>query len=195
MRHFLRTILVLSMLAISACTTYIDEDYSQYLANNQGGVTYVAVGERAKYYIDGATKAHSLQVRSFTTDIANSWIVRFGKMLETTLRHGDVRLAFDSLSKTTTPDDGDGLVIAFKLINYAFEGFEAHVSVNVTVHENGRQILARTYQATGKSQGGKMHWAGAFGMKNAVQQSTKSAIDTILTNLVTDLKSALDASA
>lgn len=34
-----------------------------------------------------------------------------------------------------------------------------------------------------------MFWGGAFGMKNAIQQSTKSAIDQILIELINDLKS------
>ena len=33
-----------------------------------------------------------------------------------------------------------------------------------------------------------MFWAGAFGMKNAVQQSTKLALDEIIASFLADLK-------
>jgi len=33
-----------------------------------------------------------------------------------------------------------------------------------------------------------MFWGGGFAMKNAVQQSTKDAIDKVLTRLIADLR-------
>jgi hypothetical protein len=50
--------------------------------------------------------------------------------------------------------------------------------------------MEKTYYKTGISQGGKMFWAGAFGMKNAIQQSTKSAIDQILYLALSDIKAS-----
>jgi hypothetical protein len=48
-------------------------------------------------------------------------------------------------------------------------------------------VFEKIYQADGATQGGKMFWGGAFAMKNAVQQSSKLAIDSILRQLINDL--------
>jgi hypothetical protein len=50
-------------------------------------------------------------------------------------------------------------------------------------------VFDETYLEKGKSQGSKMFWAGAFGMNNAIQQSTKNAIDKILVRALTDMMS------
>jgi hypothetical protein len=55
-----------------------------------------------------------------------------------------------------------------------------------------KKIFSKSYQESGKTQGGKMFWAGAFGQKNAVQQSTKLALDEILRQLITDLNTLSD---
>ena len=74
------------------------------------------------------------------------------------------------------------------MVDYKFEGFEARVKLNIKTTLNGKTIMHKTYYKKGNSQGGKMFWAGVFGMKNAIQQSTKSAIDQILYLALTDIK-------
>ena len=73
------------------------------------------------------------------------------------------------------------------MVDYKFEGFEARVKLNIKTTLNGKTIMHKTYYKKGNSQGGKMFWAGAFGQKNAVQQSTKLALDEILRQLISDL--------
>jgi hypothetical protein len=51
----------------------------------------------------------------------------------------------------------------------------------------GQVVFSKTYTQDGKTQGGKMFWGGAFAQKNAVQQSTKLALDEILRQLISDL--------
>jgi hypothetical protein len=52
--------------------------------------------------------------------------------------------------------------------------------------------LDKTYTAKGLIQTHKMFFAGVFGMKNAIQQSTKNAMDQVLVQLITDLNELLE---
>jgi len=84
-------------------------------------------------------------------------------------------------------------MLRFNLENYAFKDHMAHVSLNISLEQNGNTVLNKTYHATGKSQGGKMFFGGPFAMKNATQQSTKHAMDEILREFINDSKAALIA--
>jgi hypothetical protein len=57
----------------------------------------------------------------------------------------------------------------------------------VTYRRGGQDVFTKVYDASGETQGGKMFWGGAFAMKNAIQQSTKLAMDDILRALIADL--------
>ena len=50
----------------------------------------------------------------------------------------------------------------------------------------GQALFSKAYQVEGQSQGGKMFWGGPFAMKNAIQQSTKLALDEILRDFIAD---------
>ena len=80
-------------------------------------------------------------------------------------------------------------MIAYKLINYRYENLEAKVTLEISVYSKDHtRLFQKIYYEAGKSQGGKIFWAGAFGMKNAIQQSTKDALDKILTQFLEDLR-------
>ena len=64
--------------------------------------------------------------------------------------------------------------------------------MTITFTQNGSTISSKQYHEEGVSQGAKMFLAGGFGMKNAVQQSTKSAIDKVLTKFINDVNSSSD---
>jgi hypothetical protein len=113
--------------------------------------------------------------------------VQFGKMLDDTLQSTDVQNAFGTLQKVSdVSGDPSGLLI-FDLQRYTFEDFGAHISLKISLSRSEQVVFSRTYTQDGKTQGGKMFWAGAFGQKNAVQQSTKLALDEILRQLISDL--------
>jgi hypothetical protein len=57
--------------------------------------------------------------------------------------------------------------------------------------KNGIETFSGSYQEDGKTQGAKMFFGGAFAMKNAIQQSTKLAIDQILRKLIYDINVAI----
>lgn len=75
----------------------------------------------------------------------------------------------------------------FDLQSYEFSDMGAHVALRVTCRRGGADRFAKVYVAGGSTQRGKVFWGGVFAMKNAVQESTKQAIDDILRQLITDL--------
>jgi len=169
----------------------VADDYSQYLVNNKGGFQLPETDYTAEYRIAPETLNHRYEFRATTTGYANLWVVDFGRILVDTLQSNDVQAAFKSLSEASEPIPDGIMLLEFKLVDYKFEDFGAHVKLNVKMTLNGKTLIDKTYFKTGISQGGKMFWAGAFGMKNAIQQSTKSAIDQILSLAITDIKASL----
>ena len=182
--------LLLAAIALSAgvggCSInhFVKDDYPQYLQNNVGASKLPATSFEAKYEVTPATAGHKYEFRSVMTGYANNWVVEFGQMLDATLQSKDVQGAFRKLDKRGTGEVANLLV--FDLIAYSFGDFGAHVEMKVTVQRSGAPLV-KTYKADGVTQGGKMFWAGVFGMKNAIQQSTKDAVDKILVALITDL--------
>ncbi len=182
---------ILFALATSACTTQIHSDYPQYLLNNQAGVALPQVANSVKYYLDPATENHSETINSFMAGAANTWIVRFGKILDATMNSSQIKAAFHSVKKTNSREGAGGLLLIFSLQKYQFSDFNATISLKISAYMDGREILSKDYNKAGISQGGKVFWGGGFAMKNAVQQSTKFAVDRIFMEFIPDLKNAL----
>lgn len=182
--------LLLTLTLLVGCTINhpIDQDYGQYLQNNIGESQLPRVAQPAHYLIAPSTQNHHYEFRAMTVGYAHLWIVDFGKILDTTLQSHDVQVAFGSLAKANndaTPS------LSFELKDYRFADYRAYVSLNVTVNTANQAPVTKTYHSEGTSQGGKMFLAGPFGMKNAVQQSTKAAMDDILRQLLNDYQSQL----
>lgn len=184
-------VLFISVTLIAGCTIKhpIAKDYSQYLANNKGEVTLPKSTLETDYEIDSATETHRYEFRAATVGYAHLWIVEFGQMLEATLQSDDVQASFGKLSKVNGTRQNSGL-LRFNLENYEFKDHMAHVTLNISLEQDGKTVLNKTYHAKGKSQGGKMFFGGPFAMKNATQQSTKFAIDEILRDFINDTKAA-----
>ncbi|GAB59851.1 hypothetical protein [Rheinheimera nanhaiensis] len=184
-------VLFIGVTLIAGCTIKhpIAKDYSQYLANNKGEVTLPKSTLEADYEIDSATETHRYEFRAATVGYAHLWIVEFGQMLEATLQSDDVQASFGKLSKINGTPQNSGL-LRFNLENYEFKDHMAHVTLNISLEQDGKTVLNKTYHAKGKSQGGKMFFGGPFAMKNATQQSTKFAIDEILRDFINDTKAA-----
>lgn len=178
---------VLSVTLMAGCTIKhpVAKDYPQYLANNKGEFTLPKSTIEADYEIDAATETHRYEFRAATVGYAHLWIVEFGQMLDATLRSEDVQASFGKLSKVNGAQQNPGL-LRFNLENYEFKNHMAHVSLNISLEQDGKTVLNKTYHAKGKSQGGKMFFGGPFAMKNATQQSTKLAVDDILREFLKD---------
>lgn len=190
MRVFVRIFLAGAIIFnTSACTIrhVIEEDYSQYLVNNTSEANLPSTDVASEYVLTPATQKYSYEFRAAVTGYANLWVVGIGKMLDDTLMSADVQKAFGNLRKISDPSTTSNEVLIFDLQSYTFEDFGAHISLNISFSLSGNVVFSKTYTQDGKSQGGKMFWGGAFAQKNAVQQSTKLALDEILRQLIGDL--------
>lgn len=174
-------------LMTGGCTHQIHADYAQYLVNNEGTVTFSPVSDATAYYLTPSTQDHSFEFVSAMGGLANTWAIQIGPVLDATMNGKDAQTAFGQVTKTLSPNANKGLLIIFDLKDYAFENFEASISLQITARDGASELLSKRYASVGISQGGKMFWGGGFAMKNAVQQSTKSAVDRVLTQFIFDL--------
>lgn len=168
----------------------VADDYGQYLAKNKSASQFQTFKAADQYYLPAMTQNHRYEFRSATVGYANVWVVEFGKVLDMTMQSKDVVDALGALNKAGAETQGAGNTIIFDLQKYTFENHGAHVGLTISVKNAKGETFKKTYNTDGKTQGGKMFWAGAFGMKNAVQQSTKLAMDEIITSFIRDLKAA-----
>jgi len=168
----------------------VADDYPQYLAKTTGESKFETVKAADQYFLPAATQNHRYEFRAATVGAAHVWVMEFGKVLDATMQSKDVANAFGSMSKATTETQATGNTLVFELQSYRFEDFNAHVTLTISVKNASGEQFRKTYNAHGKSQGGKMFFAGPFGMKNAVQQSTKAATDEIIASFIRDLKAA-----
>ncbi|MBI4710226.1 MAG: hypothetical protein HY806_07430 [Nitrospirae bacterium] len=195
MKQIACVLLVIGLLLFSTgCSIkhVVANDYPQYLVNNAGSTQFPHTEYTAQYILTPNTISHRLKFRAASTGLAHLWIVDFGKILEDTLESNDIQSAFKKLQKASGSGDLSGLVIKYNLIAYRFAGFEATVNLQVTVTKDGAVIMDKTYLEKGLGQRGKVALTGVFGMKNAIQQSTKLAVDKILLQSLNDMKLIID---
>lgn len=172
---------VAGTILMSGCTTMVANDYPAYLSKSAGSVDVQGINSVAHYSITDATMNHQYEVRSFAAGIANAWVVELGKMLDLTLQSQEYSPRFSKQSN-------QGLDVAFDLSSYEFKNFQTYLTMNVKVTQSGKEIISKAYTTVGKNQTSKVLLGGGFAMKNAVQQSTKLALDDVLKQLLNDLK-------
>lgn len=185
-----------AMVSLCSCTIRhaVQADYPRYLVNNSGSSNLPKTDRASQYFLTPNTQGYTYEFRSVMIGAANLWVVEIGKMLDDTLMSADVQAAFGGLEKVSDAGVGSRGTLTFDLQRYTFEQFGAHITLKVSLSRAGKTVFESTYVQDGKTQGGKMFWGGVFAQKNAVQQSTKLALDAILRQLITDLNaSALSA--
>ena len=180
----------ITLIGNQSCATMVMDDYPQYLQNNANTLQLPKNDYKIAYSMDSNAQQHQKKIRSFAAGAANSWTIEFAPMLEATLNSADLKQAFAGISKDS---ESAAALLEFKLGEYDFRDHRAVIRLDVTATrlQDNKQLFTKTYESKGKSQGGKMFFAGAFGMKNAIQQSTKMAMDDIVTNIVSDLNKHL----
>jgi hypothetical protein len=184
----LAAFLYATLLGACTITHMIEEDYPQYLATTSGSSNLPKTDKASTYYLTPHTQDSKYEFRAVMSGPGNVWVVEFGKMLDDTLKSADVQAAFGSLQKVSTPSSSGRLLI-FDLEQYTFEDFGAHISLKISLSVSGKTVFEKVYKQDGKSQGGKVFWGGGFAQRNAVQQSTKLALDEIIRRLIDDLNS------
>jgi hypothetical protein len=183
---------VVLALLVTGCAHQVTFDkpdrYSISTSRQNGGITAVIAQD---------TLSNKAPIRAFMTGIAHSWEVEPGDMLKQVT---DIELpqmfAQYEFSKTykEVPRSVQWIILELAVPNYQFEDFRAKVSVDATAYEAGKkQLLKKTYSAEGETQGAKMFWGGAFGMKSAIRQSSLDAYKKIFADLRADLLSALQS--
>jgi len=187
-----RIYLYLSLFAITLCSGCsihhsVAADYNRYLTNNYRTKTLPKTELHTDYLLSDSTINHLYEFRSVITGYANLWVVEFGEVLKDTLESDYLQDAFGKLEKNKSNHLNAENLIIFTLENYEFKNFRAYISLNISLLHNKNIILKKTYHVEGKAQGGKMVWGGVFAMKNAIQQSTKLALDTILSDFIHDV--------
>ena len=187
MTKFYKVIILLVATIFTGCSINhpIAKDYGQYLENNRGNSSLPKSGVEAEYSISEQTLNHRYEFRAATVGYAHLWIVEFGDILKETLKSTDVQEAFGGLSEVKGESQKN--LIVFNLENYEFKNHHAYISLNISLAENSQVKFEKTYHSEGASQGGKMFWGGPFAMKNATQQSTKLAIDKIISEFIEDI--------
>ncbi len=185
------TVFLITVIALgnSACTIphVIEKDYTQYLVNNTGASNLSKTDKASEYVLTPNTQKHRYEFRAAASGIANLWIVEFGKMLDDTLMSTDVQKAFGALQKVSDTSSNSKSLLIFDLQSYTFKNYGAHLSLKVALSRSGQVVFSKTYKQDGKAQVGKMLMGGVFAQKNAVQQSTKLALDEVLRQLISDL--------
>lgn len=141
------------------------------------------------------TLTNKVPISAFMTGIAQTWEVEPGDMLKQVT---DIELpqmfAQYEFSNTYKEAPPQGIVLELAIPSYQFEDFRAKVKVEATAYEGARkQLLKKTYSAEGESQGAKMFWGGAFGMKSAIRQSSLDAYKKIFAALRADLVNVLQS--
>ena len=189
MRRQFRVLIAVAAVALtSSCTGYVGvaNDYPQYLINNRGEAKLPSTDGVSAYLLTPRAQDDRYEFRSWLAGPAVKWVVDFGKMLDDTFQSADVQTAFDGLRKVDQPPAaGNTLVVDVR--HYSFDHFSAHVSLEVSLERGGKVVFEKVYTQTGESQFGKMYWGAGFAQKNAVQQSTKLALDEIIRELIADL--------
>lgn len=168
----------------------IAKDYPQYLEKygKEGDLPKTEL--KSNYSIDGKTETHRYEFRAATVGYAHLWIVEFGKILDETLNAPYVQSSFGELKKAGAEVKRSGSDIKFTLNSYEFKNYRAYVSMNIVLLNDGKELLNKNYTSEGESKGGQMWGAGPFGMKNATLDSTRTAIDKILTQFINDIPKA-----
>jgi hypothetical protein len=148
--------------------------------------------------IDQETLTRKVRIKSWMTGIANNWEAEPGDMLK---QVADIELpqmfsAYEfSVRDRAPPGSGPGIVLALSIPSYDFADFHATIMVNaVTKGRDGQLLFEKSYRAEGATQGGKMFWGGAFGMKSAIRQSSLDAYKQIFTQMRGDLEHTLSSS-
>ncbi len=180
---------VLMLGAISGCTINhpVAKDYPEYLAEHGNEGSLPKTDLESTYSLDGETQRHRYEFRAATVGYAHLWIVEFGKLLDETLNAPYVQSSFGSLQKGPGDAAQGGNTIRFVLDSYEFKDYRAYVSMTIVLASDGREILNKRYSSEGESKGGQMWVAGPFAMTEGTLDSTRSAIDRILTEFIQDI--------
>lgn len=183
--------MALATIALAACSMNTSNDYSRYLGNNPVSVNSSTAGSISCYFLPYPTQNHYYAFTTFMGGYhVTEWEVELGRVIDATLQRSELRRSFGELSKVSEPKCHAQDLLVIEVGRYSFTACQANLELTFTVNRGDEKVLSRRYAAIGIKQCGKMYWGGGFAMKNAVQQSTKSALDKILNDFIRDYAKA-----
>ncbi|MDO8545016.1 MAG: hypothetical protein Q7S40_31615 [Opitutaceae bacterium] len=143
------------------------------------------------------TLAQKKTISAWMTGIAHKWDAEPGMMLKDVVEiefpqafgHHEISASY------AEPKTGDRrATVELSVPSYDFADFHATLTVHAIVYAPRQtKLLDKTYSAEGLRQGAKMFWAGAFGMKSAIRQSSLDAFKKVFAELRPDIEKALEA--
>ena len=186
MKHRLFALCLLCLLAIGlmeGCTTRVDSDYYQYLENNHSQVVYPHIAAVFGYGFSPKIYQEEDRIYSFMGGIFNFWDINMYAILSETFKSEDFQNIFIKLHR----NDFERNKIMIDDVAYEFKNCRAYINMRIETILDGKTKIVKEYHAEGRPQRGKMYWGKTFAMKNAIQQSTKTALDSLFLQYFTDL--------
>ena len=132
-----------------------------------------------------------VRIKSAMTGMAHNWNARPVTMLK---QVADIEFPqmFSNYGVGGSAAGGESIELSLSVPLYTFANMQATMSVRaVAKSADGNELFDRTYTDSGKTQGGKMFWGGAFAMKSAIRQSSLDALKAIFIELRADLRTHL----
>lgn len=179
-------LMFLFLVLLSSCAHPIHKEFDVYLKDHP--VELQKIEKEAGYTIDEATKNMVYEFRSFTTGIANVWVINVGELLKSyldTTLSGSFKLLKEDISKSAP------VHMHFKVNSYKFENFQAIIDLQINVYKGDVLVLDKKYVGVGQGQAGKMFWGGAFAQRHAVHQSSQLAFNSIMKEFLADFSEIL----
>ena len=167
------------------CTHQVMDTYPRYLMNNRGSLTLPRVKHEVTYELTPASERHRKEVRSMSAGYAHAWVMEFGKAMHATMASEDVRMAVPRIMRGRPSPQS--VHLEMNVQEFDFRNHRAYLILDVKAFAASKLLGQKRYQAEGTTQGGKMFWGGAPAMRNAMQQSSKAAIDQALQQIFSDL--------
>lgn len=187
MNIFRAAFVVLLAVVSGACTVTHPVQFEQVSYT----VPVTAPDDGAVAVIEPFTATRVVPIRSYMAGAGNSWEIQAGVMLTQVadIELGQMFGRYSRMPSYEEPAQGaHRLTVVLTMPHYTFNDFRADVSVHAAVFGPGKTpVFERAYTGVGDSQGGKMFFAGAFGMKSAIRQSSLDAFQQIFQQLRSDL--------
>lgn len=180
-------ITVASFLLLSGCAITHEVGFHEL----NYSVSEKQLNKSAVAIISRNTLEKKVPVRAFATGYGHIWEIQPGLMLET-VADIELRQLFSEYKRMETRSSEGELILVLTIPEYNFKNYHAYFTVNLAMsNKNGKALLNKDYKEEGSAQAGKMLFAGAFGMKSSIRQSSLNALKKIFENMRADIRESI----
>jgi len=189
MKYWAQHFLVVFFIFFSGCAHQISFHEIEYSIETQKKDAALTV------VIDSYTLKKEVNIKSFMTGIAHNWNAQPGLMVKQVadIEFPQMSKIYEFLEVFQESQKGNShITIEINVPRYEFANFRATFTVHAKAYGEDKIVLFdNSYTEVGMSQGAKMFWGGAFGMKSAIRQSSFDAVKKIFSSLRQDLTKVL----